>query len=329
MLRNRQITVIASLVLLVVCALFVLPMLGRYVIAFRDVVNSTGADATNHKLYWEYRFPQTVLAMLAGAGLALCGMVFQAMFRNPLATPYTLGVASGASFGTAVYTTYFTTGFTLLGLTGTTWSSFLGALLAMSIVFFLSRSRDMSTERMLLAGVAVNFFFSSLILFLQYISNPSQTFRILRYTMGGFDQASMQTILKLAPIIAIAAVIILLMSRTLNVMLTGDDRAVSLGVDVNKCKTILFFLSSLLVGAIVAVTGPIGFVGLMVPHLCRLGVGSDHRILAPATLLCGAVFLAVCDRVACSILLGSQIPVGIITSLLGGPFFIALLLYRK
>ena len=288
------------------------------------------------RIYW-LRFHRTALALIAGAGLALSGLVFQAMFRNPLATPYTLGVASGASFGAALcLQTTMRLGLpsTILAIPTVSLGAFLGAFLAMGVVLALSRRRDTTTEQMLLAGVAVNFFFSSLIVLLQYLSVPHDAFQILRWTMGGVQNAtSAADWLRLLPIVVLLMLFLVLQSRTMNVFVTGNDRAKSLGVNVERFRMILFIGTSLVVGAIVSVTGPIGFVGLLVPHVARLLVGPDHRLLILSTGFLGAVFLAVCDTLGRLVLAWisgpGEFPVGIITSLLGGPFFLWLLLKRK
>ena len=284
------------------------------------------------EIYW-LRFHRTALALIAGGGLALAGLVFQAMFRNPLATPYTLGVASGAAFGAALcLQTTLRLGLpSLLGVIPTvSLGAFIGAFLAMGIVLALSRYRDTSTEQMLLAGVAVNFLFSSLIVLVQYLSAPYDAFQILRWTMGGVQNATFtHDWLWLVPIVASLMLFLVFQSRTMNVFVTGNDRAKSLGVNVGRFQTILFVVTSLVVGAIVSVAGPIGFVGLLVPHVTRLFVGPDHRLLIVSTFFLGAVFLAGCDTVGRLISHPGEFPVGIITSLLGGPFFLWLLLKRK
>jgi len=285
------------------------------------------------EIYW-LRFHRTALALIAGGGLALAGLVFQAMFRNPLATPYTLGVASGAAFGAALcLQTTIRLGLPslILGTIPTvSLGAFLGAFLAMGIVLALSKRRDTSSEQMLLAGVAVNFFFSSLIVLLQYLSAPHDALQILRWTMGGVQNATdAADWLRLTPIVILLMVWLVLQSRTMNVFVTGNDRAKSLGVNVERFRTILFVGTSLVVGAIVSVTGPIGFVGLLVPHVARLLVGPDHRILIIATGFLGSTFLAGCDTLGRCLVHTIELPVGIITSLLGGPFFLWLLLKRK
>ena len=314
--------ILLSLLLLLILAAsgFLLPCVGQTFYA------------PGTEIYW-LRFHRTALALIAGSGLALAGLVFQAMFRNPLATPYTLGVASGAAFGAALCLQT-TLRFGLPGLIGViptvSLGAFLGASLAMGIVLALSQRRDTSTEQMLLAGVAVNFFFSSLIVLLQYLSAPHDAFQILRWTMGGVQNATkLDDWLRLTPIVLLLMIFLVLQSRTMNVFVTGNDRAKSLGVNVERFRIVLFIVTSLVVGAIVSVTGPIGFVGLLVPHVARLLVGPDHRLLIISTGFLGAVFLAVCDTLGRWISYPAEFPVGIITSLLGGPFFLWLLLKRK
>ncbi|MBN2218048.1 MAG: iron ABC transporter permease [Pirellulales bacterium] len=276
---------------------------------------------------WKLRMPRVVMGFLAGAGLATAGMAFQAMFRNPLATPFTLGVASGASLGSALA---FHLGLTAcwLGVSGVTLCAFGGALTTIALVYGLTRSRQgFSTATMLLAGVALSFSFSSLILFLQYRSDFTQTYRMLRWVMGGLDRAvSFADVLGVLPPVAAGSLVIFYLTHELNLITTGEQLAASRGVEVDRTKKILFMAASLMVGAVVAVCGPIGFVGLMAPHICRLAVGPDHRFLAPASWLFGGLFLVVCDAAARTIMAPAELPVGILTSLLGGPFFLCLLL---
>jgi len=279
------------------------------------------------EVLWNIRLPRVAMAFLAGAGLATAGMAFQAMFRNPLATPFTLGVASGASLGSALAIHLGLTAY-WLGFSTVTLAAFAGALLTIGLVYALTRSRQgFSTATMLLAGVALSFSFSSLILFLQYLSDFTQTYRMLRWVMGGLDRVvSFADVLDVAPFVVAGSLIVLYLTHELNLIATGEQLAASRGVEVERTKKILFFASSLMVGAVVAVCGPIGFVGLMAPHICRLIVGPDHRYLAPASWLFGGLFLVVCDAVARTVMAPAELPVGILTSLLGGPFFLCLLL---
>jgi iron complex transport system permease protein len=277
-------------------------------------------------IFWEIRLPRACLAWIAGAGLAAAGMAFQAMFRNALATPFTLGVSSGASLGAAIGVRL-GWGTALLGVSGVTVGAMAGALLAIATVYGLTQlKRDCSTGAMLLAGVAVNFFFSSLILLIQYTADFYDTFRILRWLMGGLQMVGFDAPLRVLPFVTAGAVILAVLVGELNLLSVGDELAASRGVAVARTKSLLFLATSCMVGVIVSICGPVGFVGLMCPHICRLIVGPDHRRLLPAALLFGGAFLVICDTVARTVFAPTELPVGIFTSFLGGPFFLWLLL---
>lgn len=301
------------------------PFFGTHDIAFEAVFRSADTD-TDARIFWDIRVPRVIAAFLVGAALAVSGMAFQAMFRNPLATPFTLGVSSGASFGAALFFRL-GLGFSIAGISGVSLFAFLGAITSVLLVYGLTRMRrGFSVASMLLAGVAISLFFSSLILFLQYISDFTHSFRILRWLMGGMKIAGFDTVFNLLPFVVTGSAIVLWLTHELNLMMTGDDMATSRGVNVKRTRTLLFFATSLMVGSVVAVCGPIGFVGMMAPHICRLMVGSNHRILMPASFLFGGFFLVLCDTFARTLVAPAEIPVGVITALLGGPFFLWLLL---
>ncbi len=292
-------------------------------------LQSINSAEIRQQILWDIRLPRLLFAFLAGCGLALCGLVFQAMFHNPLATPFTLGVASGASLGAAI-SVYLGLNFFLLGVTAQTLSAFCGALIAISLVFFISRQRSgFSTETLLLTGVAISFFFSSLILLVQYLSDVNDAFQIIRWLMGSLTVVGYDDVRQLAPFVIIAAGVIIGVGRELNLLMAGDDIAASRGVNVNRLRYLLFFVTSLCVGAIVALCGPIGFIGMMVPHICRLLIGQDHQWLIPASLLFGGSFLIICDTLARIVIAPAELPVGVITTLLGGPFFLWLLIRNK
>ena len=319
------------ILLLVISALTLIlsPMLGMKKISLLHLYGPE-FDEIEWRIFRDIRLPRTFTAFLAGTSLALSGMALQAMFRNPLATPFTLGVSSGASFGAAVYMIIgakIGIGFFVLGVSGQSVFAFFGSALAILIVYGLTKAkRGFSTATMLLAGVAVSFFFASLILFIQYISDFTQTFRIMRWLMGGFDVAGFRTVFQVLPFALGGSAIVFFLTRELNLLTTGDEIAASRGVQVRAVKKMLFFATSLMVGGVVAVCGPIGFVGMMVPHISRLIIGPDHRYLAPATLLFGGMFLTLCDTLSRTLIAPAEIPVGVITALLGGPFFIWLLI---
>jgi iron complex transport system permease protein len=282
-------------------------------------------------LLWKLRIPRVLMAFLAGTALATSGMVFQAMFRNPLATPFTLGVSSGAALGAAI-AILGSWSFAFLGLSSVSLSAFAGAVASIGLVYLLTaRSRQgLSTATMLLAGVAISFFFSSVILFLQYMTDFTRSFRMLRWTMGGLgDIVQFRDVLSVFPFVISGCLIVWYLLLELNLLATGEEFAFSRGVNVNQTKLLLFLSVSMMVGAVVAVCGPIGFVGLMAPHICRLIVGPEHRRLYPATLLFGGAFLVICDTAARTVMAPTELPVGIITALLGGPFFLWLLLARR
>ncbi len=317
-------TTLAVLGAAAVATLVVTPFIGMETIPLSTVLD--GRDSVESRIFWDIRLPRVLTAFIAGTALALSGMTFQAMFRNPLATPFTLGVSSGASLGATIA---IQTGlsFSFFGLTGTTLAAFIGAMAAIGLVYGLTQVREgFSTATMLLAGVAVNFFFASLILFIQYTADVYNSFRMLRWIMGGIAAVDYESMFNVLPFTLAGLAILWLMTHELNLLTTGDDLAMSRGVDVPKTKRLLFFTVSMMVGGVVAICGPIGFVGMMVPHICRLLIGPDHRYLAPASCLFGGAFLALCDTFARTILAPAELPVGVVTALLGGPFFIWLLL---
>lgn len=288
------------------------------------------ADPTAIMIFWQLRVPRVLMAVLAGAALAAGGLAFQAVFRNPLAEPFTLGVASGAALGASLYI-HLGLSFSLLWIPGGSWFAFAGALLTVALVYGLTRLRQgFSTATMLLAGIAVSFCCSSLILFVQYLSDFTQSFVLLRWVMGGLHTVvGFHDVLAVAPVVVVGVAIILGLTNELNLLTTGDELAASRGVAVHQVKIVLFVAVSLMVGGIVATCGPIGFVGLIVPHIGRILVGPDHRFLTPASLLAGAALLGACDTLARTLMAPTELPVGILTSLLGGPFFLWLLLGRS
>ena len=322
--------VLYPLLLLAVVTLLVAPFIGRYAIPLSDLWRSAdGAGEIN--ILWMMRIPRVAMVFLAGTALAVSGMVFQAMFRNPLATPYTLGISSGASLGASICIAQMWT-FTVLKIPAVTICAFGGAVFTIVLVYFLTTRtpRGSTTATMLLAGVALSFFFSSLILFLQYMSDFTRTFRMLRWVMGGTESVvDFDNVWTVLPFVVSGCLLVAYLIHELNLMLMGEDFAISRGVALDSAKMLLYFAVSMMVGAVVAVCGPIGFVGLMAPHICRLMIGPDHRTLFPATMLLGGTFLVICDTLGRTILADAELPVGIITALLGGPFFLWLLFSKK
>ncbi|MCE5250073.1 iron ABC transporter permease [bacterium] len=321
----KKITVLFLLFACAVALTALAPFIGMKNLSPVAVLTHGGGDIYTD-IFWKIRVPRVLTAFCAGAALALSGMAFQALFRNPLATPFTLGVSSGAAFGASVYVIAGIP-FSLAGISGQSIYSFLGALVSIFIVYGLTQARrGFSTSTMLLAGVAVSFFFSSLIMFAQYMSDFAGSYRIIRWLMGGFEIVGYSAAMNIGPFLLTGSMFVFMLTKELNLITTGDDMAKSRGVDVKRVKTALFFATSLMVGGVVSVCGPIGFVGMMTPHICRIFIGPDHRYLAPATFMFGGMLLAVCDTIARTIIAPAEIPVGVITALLGGPFFLWLLL---
>lgn len=280
------------------------------------------SGSPDFEVFWWLRVPRTLAGFLGGAGLAVGGMVFQALFRNPLATPFTLGVSSGAALGASLY---FQLGLSvsILGSLGSLGSALLGGLLSMLLVYMLTRSKGgFSTPVMLLAGVIVSFFFSSLVLFVQYLSDATDSMRILHWLMGSLAGPEIPRLADLSFIIIAGSWIIWRLSPEIDLLSTGDELAASRGINTSRVKVWLFVVVSLMVGAIVSMIGPIGFVGMIIPHICRLWLGWVHRLLLPAVFFSGGCFLVLCDLLARLVMAPAELPIGIITALIGGPFFL-------
>lgn len=287
------------------------------------------SNSFDHDIFWQLRVPRVLCAFLAGSGLALCGMVFQALFRNPLADPFTLGTASGASCGAAI-TILAGMGGAVLGIPFVSLGAFLGAAVAMGCVYGIaSLKRRSSNLTILLAGIAVSFLFSSMLMFLQYMSSLRDSFQILRWLMGGIEVAGYSSLITILPFWLIGTILILLQLPGLDQLLAGEDLARSRGVHVVQTKAVLLIAATLLIGGVVAVCGPIGFVGLMVPHICRRFFSASHLLLGPATILFGGCFLVIADTIGRTIFAPVELPVGIITALIGGPFFLWMLFGKK
>ena len=275
------------------------------------------------------RLPRTLAGAVVGAALAAAGVVFQGLLRNPLATPFTLGVSSGAALGAMLAIT-FGWGLGLFGISGVTAASFAGAGGAVAIVYALARARHggLSTNVLLLAGVTLNAFFSALILFVQFFADFTDVYRMLRWLVGDLDVASYQPLVAALPLLLVSFTLFAWIARPLNLLSLGADSAEAHGIDVRQAQRVAFFSASLATGAAVSIAGPIGFVGIIIPHLVRLLVGADHRVVLPASALFGAAFLVLCDLVGRIVMPPIEIPVGVITALIGGPFFLWLLLKR-
>ena len=315
---------------LAVCLLA--PLVGSTPIAFSRVFDRSlpFADNPDAQIFFVARLPRTLAGAIVGATLAASGVVLQALLRNPLATPFTLGVSAGAALGSMVAIT-FGVPFVAAGLTAVPLASLAGALGAVGIVYGLARvrRRGLSTDVLLLAGVTLNALLSSLILFLQYFADAADTWRTMRWLMGDLDIGGYAPVVAALPLVGAAFVLFAWLPRALNLLSLGHEHAATRGLDVTRTQRVAFVSASIATGAAVALGGPIGFVGIIVPHLVRLLVGADHRVVLPASALFGAAFLVACDLIARTVLAPMELPVGVVTALLGGPFFLWLLVRSR
>lgn len=286
------------------------------------------ASNVDAQIFFVARLPRVLAAALVGSALAAAGVVFQALLRNPLATPFTLGISAGAALGAMLVLTFGGTLAAAAAWATVPLASFVGALASVLVVYALSaaRHRGFSTSILLLAGVTLNSLLSALILLVQYFADMTQALQTVRWLLGDLDVASYAPILAALPMLGAASLVFLTLPRALNLLALGDDHAAARGVDVVRLQRRAFFSASLATGAAVSIGGPIGFIGIVVPHLVRLLVGADHRLVVPASLGFGAAFLVACDLVSRTVLSPIELPVGIVTALIGGPFFLWLLI---
>jgi iron complex transport system permease protein len=308
------------------------PLVGSTAISLRRALDFSipFADNTDAQIFFIARLPRTLAGAGVGACLASAGVVFQGLLRNPLATPFTLGVSAGAALGAMLAIT-FNWSLAALGISAVPLASFAGSFAAVGIVYVLASARHhgLSTNVLLLAGVTLNAFFSALILFVQYFADFADAFRTLRWLMGDLDISSYRPLIAAMPLALVAFVAFAWLARPLNLLSLGPDSAESRGLNVARTQRIAFFSASLATGAAVSVGGPIGFIGIIVPHLVRLLVGPDHRLVLPAAGLFGAAFLVGCDILSRTLIAPVEVPVGVIDTLIGGPFFLWLLIRKR
>lgn len=276
----------------------------------------------------DLRLPRVISGMLVGAALSIAGSVLQALLRNPLADPYILGISSGASVG-AVLAILFGLGSSILGSYAIPGAAFAGALLTLLFVYFLARVQGrVPAQTMLLAGVIVTAFFSAIIMFLISVTSDERLYNVTFWLMGNLEYVASQALGVIFLYLLAGSVVLLSLTKDLNLMALGEETASELGVEVERVKKTAFVFAALITGAVVSVSGLIGFVGLVVPHLVRMIWGPDHRFLVPASALVGAMFLVLADIVARMVMAPSEIPVGVVTAMGGAPFFVYLLRRR-
>ena len=326
---RRTLTACGLLAIALVLAVVIMSLLGSESLPARASLcaiasfgtSDCGLSRDQYDILFQIRLPRILLAAAVGGSLATAGASYQALLRNPLAEPYLLGVSNGAAVGTMIALVFFG---------ANEWSrpilAFAGALLATLAVYQLARGRAGATpERLILAGVIVTTFLSSVIVFVTTLMDATRI-RSFTFWLLGDLSGTTKTLLPVAIVIAVVGVVALtLHARALNLLMLGERDAFDLGVEVGRVRIVVFVVASLLVGSSVAASGSVGYVGLVVPHLVRLSLGSDNRISIPAAALGGALFVIVADTVARTIIAPRELPVGAITALIGAPLFIYLL----
>lgn len=301
-------------------ALLLCPLIGSSEISFAKAWSGVSPDA---EILFRARLPRVLLALLAGGALAMSGVLFQALLRDALATPDTLGVSSGASLGAVTAICF--------GLEFGVWpAALLGASCTLLLVVGLAgQGQRFSSFTLLLAGITINAMCVALMLFLQAVTSMGRSLAITRWLMGGIDSVEYRTLGILSALVLPAAALLILRARAWNLLAVGAEWAAAKGLNTKTNLRLGYALGSLLAGSVTAITGPIGFAGLIVPHLLRMAIGTDHRVLLPAAFLFGGAFLAVCDAAARTLFAPNELPAGVLTALLGGPFFLWLLHSRS
>jgi len=327
---KRWSLIIVFMVLALFAAIIICLSIGVVSIPFDQVISilmGGGSDRDRHIIF-NLRLPRVLLGVIVGASLAVAGATMQGLFRNPMASPSVIGISAGAAFGAS-----------LALVLGVSWVSgafaipamaFLFAFITLFLVYAVSRDRRgyVPVETLLLAGIAIGALFNALVSALQYFAGDKLS-GVVFWLMGGLNNATWDQILISIPAVILGCAVIMMLSRDLNAIMVEEEQAGNLGINVNQIRMVLLLAASLVTAIAVSVAGTIGFVGLIIPHVLRILVGPDHRVLLPASIIGGALFMVATDTLARTIIAPAELPVGIITSLLGAPFFIYLLMSRK
>lgn len=317
------------LLLIILVITFIVAMIsGISDISVVEVLKSllSNGDGNTYTIINQIRFPRVILAIVAGAGLACSGCVFQGVLRNPLADPFTLGISGGAAFGASI-------GFAF-GITKLSWIflpllGFLGAILSVCLVYILNMKKEFDSNSMILSGVVASYIFSSAVMLVFSISSSDQLYSAFMWLMGNlafFDERLLPMVIIL---VMVGVIILCCLGNVINIISLGNEKSNSLGINTSRTVKYLFLLSSLITACIVSCCGVIGFVGLMIPHITRKFVGNNNKILMPFSAVVGSIFLLICDTVSRTVIAPVEIPIGVITSIVGGLFFVFLLLKKS
>lgn len=330
MSKKKTITFFIALLSFVFLVFLLGVSIGTVYFPFPEVIKSIFFRETSglNSIITQIRLPRVILALLVGASLGGAGTVFQSLLINPMADAYIIGVSSGSALG-AVISIVFSIRFSIIGLNSIPIFAFIGGITTVFLVYAISsKGRHNQLLNLLLSGLAINAFLSSLMSFLLLLSDKS-LHESIYWLMGGFSGRGWEHVYIILPYFVISILILFFFTRDLNIMLLGDEQAQNLGVNVRQTRRIIIVFTSLLTASAVSVSGVIGFVGLVVPHILRILIGPDNRNLFPASLLGGAILLTLSDLVARTALSPIEIPVGIVTSLIGAPFFLSLLMKNR
>jgi len=302
----------------------ILKILAKNVPILGDFVEFSGFSEVQESIIIHIRLPRVLGGALVGVALAVAGVAYQGIFRNPMADPYTIGAMGGASFGAAV-AIVLGVGVALLGVNTVPIFAFIGALVSVFLVYAISREGPrVPITTLILSGLTVTIFFNALVTYLKLIAGD-KLHALTFWIMGGFTYTNWTDVSTIFPLVIIGTVVVYLYARDLNILVLGEEQAQHLGVELEKVKKILLAAGALITAAAVSISGLIGFVGLIIPHLTRILIGPDHRILLPTSAIVGASFMMICDALARVIIAPTELPVGVITAVTGGPFFIYLL----
>ncbi len=327
MQHNFRISQILALIILPVLSMLISLCLGRMVIPLSSTMHSIGAklwlceaeSSTVEKVLWGIRLPRILMAMAVGVGLSLSGLTFQSLFANPLATPDTLGVASGASFGASL-------GILLgLSLRGIQALAVIMGLVAVLLTWISGRSKEGGTASFVLAGIMIGSLFNALVSLIKYTADTeTQLPSITYWLMGSMSGKGYSTLLFGCPVVILSAVLLFMLRWRMNILPLSEDEARSSGADIRKLRAASIITATAMTASCVSMCGQVGWIGLIVPHICRMLFGNDHRKLVPASVSIGASFVVLVDT-ACRTISASEIPISILTAISGAPFFIYLM----
>lgn len=333
-LRRHRVLFIGVMIVLVVVTAIYAVTIGSYSISFAEVYENiwcaiTGSepiDATKYHVAVEIRLPRVLTAILAGFGLAVAGTTMQGMLKNPLADPYTMGISSGAGFGAALAIIL---EFEIIAGGGIILNAFVFAIVPAAVILMMSKFHSASPTTMILCGIGMMYLFDALTQLFMISAHPEDMSAVYQWMVGSISGTDFDKVFLMLIVVAIGSVIIQCLSKQLNVMGLGDESAKSLGVNVGNRRLLLMIVLTLVAASIVSFTGVIGFVGLVSPHIARVFVGTDNRYLIPAAALVGSLLLIVADVVSRTIVAPNILPVGVVTSCIGGPLFLFLILKAR